>query len=223
MGGIREGAPRVKIRCRSSYTRPVLAGSVSKSPPTRPSLLVRIRDADDAQAWSEFVALYAPLIHGYAMRRGLQDADAADIAQEVLGSVSRAIEGFEYDSNKGKFRGWLFQVTRNQVYRKLTKNARTPSATGDTGFASSLAQQPDPSSEEEAWNREHEKRVFRWATKQAEPEFQPSTWQAFWSVAVEGVPAAKAAESLGVSVGAVYIAKSRVTARLRELIDTLEE
>lgn len=203
---------------------PVAAHDVSKSPPTRPSLLLRIRDAGDSQAWGEFVTLYAPLIHGYGVRRGLQDADAADLAQDVLQNVARAIPSFAYDPAAGTFRGWLFQITRNQVFRKLRKNARVPTATGDTGFSESLAQHADLSSdEEERWNREHEEQVFHWAAEKTEPEFKPDTWKAFWRVAVDGMSPAEVAESLEMSVGAVYVAKSRVTARLRDVIDSIEQ
>ncbi|MEO1529511.1 MAG: sigma-70 family RNA polymerase sigma factor [Planctomycetota bacterium] len=186
--------------------------------------MLRIRDAGDSGAWTEFVGLYAPLIHGYAIRRGLQDADAADLAQEVLRNVARAIPSFSYDPAAGKFRGWLFQITRNQVFRKLRQNARVPTATGDTGFSQSLAEQTDSSSEEEQrWDREHEQHVFRWAAEATKPEFKSDTWQAFWRVAVDGEPPASVAESLQMSIGAVYVAKSRVTARLREVINAVDQ
>jgi hypothetical protein len=82
------------------------------SPVTRPSLLVRIRDSRDAQAWCQFVDIYAPLIHGYARKHGLQDADAADLTEDVLGIVARSIPKLEYDPKRGSFRGWLFTIVR---------------------------------------------------------------------------------------------------------------
>src|SRR5262249_46801901 len=85
---------------------------------TRASLLLRIRDPQDRQAWGEFVALYAPLIHAYGRKRGLQDSDAADLTQEVLRRVSRSAGEFRYDPARGSFRGWLLTVTLNEV-RKL--------------------------------------------------------------------------------------------------------
>src|SRR5436190_2918293 len=93
---------------------------------TRPSLLVRIKDARDREAWGQFVEMYAPLIHGLARRRGLQDADACDLTQDVLRSVSGAIGGWEYDRRKGTFRGWLFTVTRNALNTFLDGQRRTP-------------------------------------------------------------------------------------------------
>src|SRR5687767_1903259 len=90
---------------------------MSKSPETRPSLLVRIRDARDHAAWGEFVEVYAPLVHAYARSRGLQDADAADVAQEVLQAVATHAGRFDYQPDRGTFRGWLFQVTLNKLRR----------------------------------------------------------------------------------------------------------
>ena len=192
------------------------------SPETSRSLLLRVRDMDDQIAWAEFVSIYAPLIHAYGRHRGLQDADAADVAQSVLQSIAKAIPGFDYDSSKGSFRGWLFTITRNHVFTSLEKNAKLPVATGKSSFHQRLSQMPDSSDDEEVWNREHELRLFHWAADRIRSEFKENTWQAFWRVAVEGQSASEVAAVLGMSTGAIYIAKSRVTARLRELIESVE-
>ena len=196
--------------------------TLGQSPDTRRSLLIRVRDTEDHTAWQEFVAIYAPLIHAYAMRRGLQDADAADVAQQVLQSIARAIPGFEYDPKKGTFRGWLFTITRNHLLKSFQQHRRTPTATGDTAFQDTLNQQEDAASDEELWNLEHERQLFQWATEKVRVDFKESTWNAFWGVAVEGKPASEVAETLEMSTGAVYIAKSRVMARLREEIEAIE-
>ena len=88
---------------------------MTEPPPTRPSLLVRLRDARDAQAWAQFVQVYAPLVYGFARRQGLQDADAADLTQEVLHTVARSISRLDYDPRRGSFRGWLFTVVRTRL------------------------------------------------------------------------------------------------------------
>ena len=85
--------------------------------PTRASLLVRVRDATDGPAWVQFVQVYSPLIYGYARKRGLQDADAADVTQDVLAVVARSVRRLDYDPAKGSFRGWLFTVVRHQLAR----------------------------------------------------------------------------------------------------------
>jgi RNA polymerase sigma-70 factor (ECF subfamily) len=71
---------------------------------------------------------------------------------------------------------------------------------------------------QEVWNQEHERQVFAWAAEQVRGQFTESTWRAFWATAVEGRDAAAVAEELNLSAGAVYVAKSRVQARLREQI-----
>src|SRR5207245_5257494 len=88
---------------------------MTESPITRPSLLVRLRDARDELAWSQFVEIYAPLVYGFARKHGLQDADAADVTQDVLRSVAGAAKKLEYDPQRGSFRGWLFTVVRNRL------------------------------------------------------------------------------------------------------------
>src|SRR5437870_3022128 len=105
---------------------------MQESPATRASLLVRLRDGNDAAAWREFVRLYAPIIYGFARKRGLQDADAADLMQDVLRSVSGAMNRLEYDPVRGTFRGWLFTVTRNKVFNFLDSRKRHVQGTGDS-------------------------------------------------------------------------------------------
>lgn len=84
-------------------------------PNTQASLLVRLRDPQDHSAWERFVDLYAPLVYGFVRKRGLQDADAADLTQDVLRQVAGAVDSFAYDKARGSFRGWLFAVVRNRL------------------------------------------------------------------------------------------------------------
>ncbi len=191
-------------------------------PTTRPSLLLRIRDARDDQAWAQFVEIYAPLVYGYARKHGLQDADAADLTQEVLRRVARSVDQLEYDPKRGTFHGWLLTVTRNALRKYWSRRQRYPQATGDTALQALLEEQPDGAdADAAAWDQEHKWRLFHWAAGQVRGSFQESTWQAFWQTAVEAKSAKEVASSLGMSPGAVYIAKSRVLARLREHIDQL--
>src|SRR3954468_23608294 len=130
-------------------------------PTTRPSLLVRIRDAGDEEAWGQFVQLYAPLVYDYARRRGLQDADAADLTQDVLRSVAAAAGRLDYDPRRGSFRGWLFTVARNQLNTFLDRRRRQAVGSGETGMQTLLEGQPAREEDEAAlWDREHEQRLF---------------------------------------------------------------
>lgn len=193
---------------------------MAEAPPTRPSLLMRLHDAADGPAWTQFVEIYAPLIHGFGRKRGLQDADAADLTQEVLQAVARAIRGFDYDPRRGSFRGWLFTVVRNKLRTFWERQARQVPASGSTTMEEPLRAQPDPAAQEQAWwDDEYERRMLFWAAEQVRPTVAASTWQAFWATAVEGQRAADVARSLGLSVAAVYMARSRVQAKLKELIE----
>ena len=191
-------------------------------PTTRPSLLVRLRDARDGQAWGQFVDVYAPLIYGYARRRGLQDADAADLTQEVLGRVARSAARLDYDPARGTFRGWLFRVVRNELADFGTARKRHRPGSGDTAVKRRLEEEPAPSADEVAeWEREYERQLFARACDQVRRDFQESTWQAFWLTAIHGKSGKDVAGVLGVSTAAVYLAKRRVTERLKEQIDYL--
>jgi RNA polymerase sigma-70 factor (ECF subfamily) len=192
------------------------------APITRPSLLVRLRDVNDADAWREFVRLYTPLVFNHCMRHGLQEADAADVAQEVMRVAAGAMPDFQYDSQRGKFRGWLLQTTRHRLHKFFAKQQRAPQAASDTVLGRFLDQEP-AADEQARWEEDYRQRLFDWAAEKARPEFQSATWDAFRLTAIESVSVKEVAEKLGISIGAVYIARSRVLARLRELIETVAD
>jgi RNA polymerase sigma-70 factor (ECF subfamily) len=190
---------------------------------TRASLLLRLRDSRDQAAWKEFVELYAPLIYRYARNHGLQDADAMDLSQEVLTAVAGAVSHMEYDPQRGSFRSWLLTV----VWRRLANWRRAqrirPRGSGDPVTHQLLEQRPAPQNEETAWEAEWEQRVFAWACEQVRRDVTETTWQAFWRTAVEGQSGKEVAAGLGLSIAAVYLARSRVVARLKELVQSVQE
>jgi RNA polymerase sigma factor (sigma-70 family) len=196
---------------------------VDESPLTRASLLVQIRDGANHAAWQEFVNLYGPIVYGYARKRGLQDADAADLMQDVLRSVSAAIGRLDYDRNQGTFRGWLFTITRNKFLNFLAARRIRPRGSGDTTTNRLLNSHPDDSDGADAWELEYQRRLASLAMERIQDEFQENTWRAFWLTAVEGLAAAEAARQVGISSGAIYVAKSRVLARLREEVDAMRQ
>jgi RNA polymerase sigma-70 factor (ECF subfamily) len=194
------------------------------SPATRPSLLVRLRDPRDSSAWSLFVDLYAPLIHGFARKRGLQDADAADLTQDVLRRVAQGIRKLDYDPERGSFRGWLFTIVRNHLRNVLSRGDRFAQGSGDTAVEQLLQAQaaPEPDEEEE-WNRDHQRRLLAWAADQVRRSVSETAWQAFYQSSIEGKESKDVARSLGMSIAAVYMARSRVRARLKELIEQVQD
>ncbi len=198
---------------------------MSDVPATRLSLLVRLRDARDDAAWSQFVELYAPLVYGFARKHGLQDADAADLTQDVLQAVSGGLRKLDYDPRRGSFRSWLFTVARNKLRNFFAAQKRPGRGAGDTDAQQRLQELPAREDEQTSWwEQEYERRVFTWAADQVRGAFQDSTWQAFWQTAVEGKTGPEVARTLGMTVAAVYLAKGRVMARLKELIrETLDE
>jgi RNA polymerase sigma-70 factor (ECF subfamily) len=196
---------------------------MTDSAQTRVSLLLRIRDNRDAEAWGQFVEIYAPLVYGLARRHGVQDADAADLTQEVLQTVLRSAPTFVYDPARGSFRGWLLTVARNRLRKWVNDEKRHPPGCGGEEAQRALKEQPAPEEEIARWDQEYRQRLFEWAAEKVRPSFRPATWQAFWQTAVAHRDALAVAAELGMSVGAVYIAKSRVLARIKEQIQLLPE
>lgn len=196
---------------------------MAEIPPTRVSLLVRLRDPRDQAAWTQFVDLYLPLIYGYARKQGLQDADAADLSQDVLYAVAGAIGRLDYDPRRGTFHNWLFTVVRNKLsnWRRAQKNR--PISGNDTATQQLLEQCPSVNGQETAWQAEWEDRLFAWACEQIRREVQNTTWRAFWRTAMEDQSGKQVAKELNLSVAAVYRARSRVLARLKELIQSVQE
>jgi RNA polymerase sigma factor (sigma-70 family) len=196
---------------------------MNDSQATRFSLLVRLRDMQDAEAWFEFVEIYTPVVYGFLRKRGLQDADAADVTQDVVRKVSRSIRGFQCDRQLGSFRGWLLTVTRNSLADLHEIRCRQPVGSADTGVHRLLEEESADDRSKEAWESEYRQSVFQWAVRQIRKDFQDNTWQAFWKASVEGLAAKDVAEVLGMSVGAVYTAKCRVLEQLKQTIQGIEK
>ncbi len=193
-------------------------------PITRHSLLLRLRNRDDQAGWTEFVDIYEPFIYRLARAEGLQDADAHDLCQLVFKAVAGAIERWDPDPAKGKFRAWLFRIARNLLVNFLISQRRMPLGSGSTSVRELLAAQParDLDAETE-FAAEFQRQAFRWAADRVKTEFAAATWQAFWMTGVENRSIAEVAAELKLSVGAVYIARSRVLARLRVCVQQLTD
>lgn len=195
---------------------------IRESPVTRASLLMRLRDGSNQEAWHEFLELYGPLVYGFVRNRGLQDADAADVLQEVLRSVNGAVGRLDYDKQKGGFRAWLFTITRNKLTNFVVGRQAHHQGSGDTAQHEQLAAAPDRSDAwEQEWEREFRRQLAARAMQTIKAEFESRTWQAFWQTAVDGRSAAEVSREIGLSAGAIYVAKSRVLARLKSEVERL--
>jgi RNA polymerase sigma factor (sigma-70 family) len=192
-------------------------------PVTRASLLVRLRDPQDQAAWTQFVDLYAPLVYGYARKQGLQDADAADLSQEVLRAVAGSVGQLEYDPQRGAFRNWLFTIVRRKLSNWRAAPGNRMRGSGDTVTHHLLELFPAPDGIEADWDAEWEQRLVAWACEQVRRDVAEINWQAFWRTAVEGRSSKQVAEELGVTIAVVYHARSRIVARLKELVQSVQE
>lgn len=190
-------------------------------PETRLSLLVRVQDPRNSDAWGEFLDIYEPMIYRVARRRGLQDADARDVTQEVLASVANALSEWKAEG-PGTFRGWLYRIARNRAINVLVRQSRHPRATGDSHVRHMLEDQSGDAADQ-LIEEEYRRQLFRQAAGVIRCEFTESTWLAFWRTSVEGRPVRSVASELGMSVGAVYTARSRVLARLKSTVEEHEE
>ena len=187
-------------------------------PDTRHSLLIRIRDADDGSAWAEFLEIYRPMVYRIARRRGWQDADAQDLAQIVLGKISKRIDSFDPDG-KAKFRTWLGRVCQNAITDELRKQSNFASTMNASAVEQvSLPRTSNLDVADEEYAAERRRAIFRWAAKKVAEEFEPSSWEAFRRTSIDGESTKSVAHELGMSVGAVYTAKSRIMRRLQQKV-----
>jgi len=185
---------------------------------TSASLLDRLRTAPDEESWRRLVDLYTPLVRGWLRRQAqLQSQDADDLVQEVLAVVVRRIPEFHREPRAGAFRRWLRTITVNCLRDFWRSQRHRPVATGDTEFQKMLDELADPESGlSRLWDQEHDQHVTQRLLEMIRPKFEEKTWRAFQRVALDGATPDEAAAELGVTVNAVFIAKSRVLARLRQ-------
>jgi RNA polymerase sigma factor (sigma-70 family) len=194
---------------------------MSSQPSTRPSLLLRLRDSRDHEAWVEFVAIYEPVVYRLLRRHALQDADAREVMQEVFLAVNKSID--RWDAQRGTFRCWLRTVTRNLFINWLAQRNRRVVATGGTDFLRLLDQVPAVSAAESiVFDKEVRRAMFRRAAALVERQVRPLTWRAFWETCVVGASPAAAAQKLDMQIGTVRVAKCRVIARLRTALENME-
>jgi RNA polymerase sigma-70 factor (ECF subfamily) len=193
---------------------------------TSGTLLLRLRDLNDREAWTEFVNRYTPRLFGWCRKHGLQESDAADVSQEVLRKLVGAIRSFEYDPRRGSFRGWLKTVTNNAIRDFVASISRTGRGSGDSHAGSALAAIVDPSAISElsaTLDAAAELELLREAESRVQLRVQSHTWEAYRRTVLISEPASDVARQLNLDVTEVYVAKSRVLKYLREEVARLSE
>jgi RNA polymerase sigma-70 factor (ECF subfamily) len=195
---------------------------VTEFPDTRDSLLVQVKDPNNAEAWEQFARIYRPVIYRLARNRGMQDADAQDLAQRVLIAVASAIGRWERDGETVRFRHWLRRVTRNAIINALTRQPHDR-ATGGSLLLELPQEQPQSIGETERQiELEYQREIFLQAAEMVRMDVRSDTWQAFEMTVIDGHGIEAAAAELGKSIGAIYLARSRIMRRLRETVNTIE-
>ncbi len=184
---------------------------------TSATLLDRLRQRSNETAWQRLVDLYTPLIRNWLRRYAVLDQDIEDLVQDVLAIVVRKLPEFRRQPQIGAFRKWLRNITVNCLRDFWRAQRYRPKAGGAEGFELILDQLEDPESAlSKFWDHEHDDHVTRRLLEMIRPRFEPKTWLAFQRVALEGVSVDQVALDLGLSVNAVFIAKSRVVHMLRK-------
>ena len=188
---------------------------------TRQSLLLRAQSGEES-AWQDLTALYRPLILAWLNRQGVPARDLEDLSQDIFVSLIKHLPTFQHSGNRGAFRGWLRSIVCSRTIDYWRSADPSSRASGGSGATAALQQLEDPASDlNRQWDEEHDRYVLNCLLDLVEEEFEPSTLTAFRRLALEGASGAEAAQELGLSVAAVYVAKSRVLQRLRQVAEGL--
>jgi RNA polymerase sigma-70 factor (ECF subfamily) len=185
---------------------------------TSSGLLERVK-ARDPEAWQRLVALYGPMIYHWCRQSGVRAADAADVAQEVFRTVTKKVAEFRHDRPGDSFRAWLQAITRNKLSEHFRRLQGGPQGQGGTAAQKHLQEIAAPADSASSSAAADARRLFHRTLALVESEFENRTWQAFWRVVVDRRLPMDVAEELGMTLHAVYKAKSRVLARLRRELD----
>ena len=191
-------------------------------PETRESLIIQVKDPENRAAWEQFVSVYRPVIVRTALARGMQAADAQDLAQQVLMAVASAVGDWERRDESTHFRHWLRCVTRNAIVNALSRGPKDR-ASGGSSIQELMAGQPqsDPVTES-LIDWEYRRELYQLAAKIVQRDVQVDTWRAFELTVIEGMSNQAAAKELGKSLGTIYTARCRIMQRLRDLIAEME-
>ena len=193
-----------------------------KPPETSHSLLLRVRNAEDEAAWAEFSEIYRPVIFRLALQKGMQHADAEDLAQQVLVAIAGAVNRWEPDNGRARFRTWVRRIAENAILNALTRGV-PDKGSGNEIVRAFLHERPAKCGpDSDLLRTEYRREIFTLAARRIRDEFSDTTWDSFWLTAVEGMDINDAARQLERSRGSVYASRSRVMKRLRQKVEELQ-
>jgi RNA polymerase sigma-70 factor (ECF subfamily) len=189
---------------------------------TRASLILRLQDAEDIAAWDEFAAIYGPVVFDVARSRGFQAADAENLVQEVFMAVAGSISPWLQRDDRGSFRAWLLRIARNAAIDMITQRA-TRSLGRDGSEAQVHLENLAAPELSDALDLQYERTVFQWASERVRASVAEHTWQAFWLTSIEELSIEATAAKLKTRPGNIYFARSRVMARIKELVQQYQD
>ena len=196
--------------------------------PTRHSLLSRLRDLDDQRSWRDFFDTYWKLIYSAATKCGLSDAEAQDVVQETVITVSRKIGDFKYDPAAGSFKGWLLNTTRWRIQDHIRKRSPGSHSLADEATPRKddpLAEIPDPTASvlDATWEAEWQKNLLDAALERVKRQAKPKHFQIFELYTLKKWPAAQVASTLAVSTGFVHLTVHRISHLIKKEVRRLEK
>ena len=195
-----------------------LLKSPMRPPDTRHSLIVRLNDSRNDLAWTEFVCAYEPFLTRLVRKQGTPERHIPDVTQQLLIAIAKSVDGWKPDGKSASFRRWLGCVARNVVIKFMVRERKHVTGEGGSDFLKALTETVDPSIDAEL-QRQYEQELILWAAERVRLEFRESSWQAFWETEIVGRSIADVSEDLRVSIGSVYMSRSRIFARIRVIIE----
>lgn len=195
------------------------------APTTQVSMILRLQNPRDAEAWDEFVLIYQPAVLKIASRLGLSDADANDACQEVMLRLSQVVNKWSPHAHDSSFRGWLYRVARNTMLQFLRnkKLPMVPLASESAGGSREELVAPLVEENGSPFDVEFLRQVLRYVAEKIEGEFDPVNWSAFWLTYAKRQEISHVAERLEISVSRVYVARSRILKRLKREVERMTE
>ena len=189
-----------------------------RPPETRHSLIVRLKDQRNNLAWTEFLCAYEPFLLRLVRKQGTPERHVADVSQQLLIAIAKSVEGWEPDGKSASFRRWLGCVARNVAIKFMMRERKQITGQGGSDFLTVLEEAIDSSVNGEL-QHQYQQELILWAAERVRSEFRESSWRAFWETEVAGRSIAEVSKDLGVSVGSVYMSRSRIFARIRVIIE----